>query len=382
MNVIQETHHHESNTNRPLLYMAFELSNTIWKLAFSDGRKNSFIDVPARDLGMLEEGIAKVKNRFGLDGHIDIKSCYEAGRDGFWLHRYLRSKGIDNQVVDSSSIEVNRRKRRAKTDRLDAKKLVQMLRRFWGGESQVWRVVTVPSEEEEDARNLHREMEVLKRDRVRIKHRIKGLLIQQGILVKYISTKSFLKKMDSFQTWAGNPLPPDFKARVLREYERFTVLHDHIKALNREREKRLKEANTGALKRVLQMQQLPGIGINSSWVFVMEFFGWRKFKNRREVAALAGLTPTPYDSGKSRREQGISKAGNYRIRTMSVEIAWCWLRFQPQSKLSKWFNERFAEGGTRMRRIGIVAMARKLLIDLWRFVEHGIVPEGAIVKSA
>jgi len=203
MNYIQETHHQEGNALLPIVYMAFELSNTTWKLAFSDGRKNSFMDVPARDLKILEQGIDKVKKRFGLDYNIDIKSCYEAGRDGFWLHRYLSSKGIDNLVVDSSSIEVNRRKRRAKTDRLDVKKLLQMLRRFWGGEKQVWRVITVPSEEEEDARNLHREMEVLKKDRLRIKNRIKGLLIQQGIEVKYISTKSFLKKLDSFQTWLG-----------------------------------------------------------------------------------------------------------------------------------------------------------------------------------
>jgi len=172
------------------------------------------------------------------------------------------------------------------------------------------------------------------------------------------------------------------KARVVREHERLRMIEDHIKLLKKEREQRVKSKETASFQQVAQLRELCGIGVNSSWVFVMEFFGWRKFRNRREVAALAGLTPTPYDSGGSQREQGISKAGNKRIRTMAVEIAWCWLRFQPHSKFSRWFNERFASGGSRMRRIGIVALARKLLISLWRYLEHGVIPEGAIIKSA
>ena len=160
------------------------------------------------------------------------------------------------------------------------------------------------------------------------------------------------------------------------------LIEYHIKLLKKGREQKIAGKETVSVRQVSQLRELCGIGVNSSWFFVMEFFGWRKFHNRREVAALAGLTPTPYDSGGSQREQGISKAANKRIRTMAVEIAWCWLRFQPQSKLSQWFNERFAGGGSRMRRIGIVALARKLLIALWRYLEHGVIPEGALIKGA
>jgi transposase len=171
------------------------------------------------------------------------------------------------------------------------------------------------------------------------------------------------------------------KARVVREYKRLRMVEDHIKLLKKERETRVKSAETASLRQIGQLRELHGVGANSSWLFVMEFFGWRKFHNRKEVGALAGLTPTPYASGGYQREQGISKAGSSRVRTMAVEIAWCWLRFQPQSKLSKWFNERFASGGSRMRRIGIVAMARKLLVDLWRYLEHGIIPAGAQLRT-
>ncbi len=380
MRNIQETLRQENTMNQAIMYIAFELSNTTWKLAFSDGNKTRIITVKARDLGQLENEIKKIRKRFGLEGDIQLKSCYEAGRDGFWIHRYLLSKGIDNLVVDSSSIEVNRRKRRAKSDRLDAGNLLRLLMRYHGGERQVWKVVTVPSVEEEDARNLHRGLEALNRERTLHRNRIKAFLIQQGIEVKNPSRKNFLKILAVLQTWDGKELPADMKARVVREYMRLQLVEDHIKFLKKERKQKVDSRETASLRQVAQLMKLNGIGANSSWVFVMEFFGWRKFRNRKEVGALAGLTPTPYDSGGSRREQGISKAGNWRIRTMAVEIAWCWLRFQPHSKLSRWFNERFASGGSRMRRIGIVALARKLLIDLWRYLEHGVIPEGALLK--
>jgi len=211
---------------------------------------------------------------------------------------------------------------------------------------------------------------------------MKALLAQHGLDVKNPSRKNFLKVFEALRSWDGQALPESIKSRVIREYERLTMIENHIKLLKKEREQKVAGKETVSVRQVTQLRELCGIGVNSSWVFVMEFFGWRKFRNRKEVAALAGLTPTPYDSGGSQREQGISKAGNKRIRTMAVEIAWCWLRFQPQSKLSQWFNERFAGGGSRMRRIGIVALARKLLIALWRYLEHGVIPEGAIIKSA
>jgi len=382
MRKIQETLQAQSTTTQDILYIAFELSNSTWRLAFSDGNKKRHVTIKARDLKQLEREIERAKNRFGLKGDIPIKSCYEAGRDGFWIHRYLLSKGIDNLVVDSSSIEVSRRKRRAKSDRLDAGNLLRLLMRYHGNERQVWKVITAPSVEEEDARHLHREIETLLRERTRYRNRIKALLAQHGLDVKNPSRKNFLKIFEALRSWDGQALPESVKSRVIREYERLTMIEGHIKLLKKEREQKVAGKETVSVRQVTQLRELCGIGVNSSWVFVMEFFGWRKFRNRREVAALAGLTPTPYDSGGSQREQGISKAGNKRIRTMAVEIGWCWLRFQPQSKLSQWFNERFAGGGSRMRRIGIVALARKLLIALWRYLEHGVIPEGALIKNA
>ena len=381
MRQTQETLRQENTTSQSTMYIAFELSNTTWKLAFSDGNKTRYVTVTARDLIQLEDEIDKAKKRFILKGDVQIKSCYEAGRDGFWIHRYLSSKGINNLIVDSSSIEVNRRKRRAKSDRLDAGNLLRLLMRYHGGERQVWKVVNVPSVEDEDARNLHRELETLNQERRRYRNRIKALLIQYGIEVRNPSRKNFLKVLTTLRTWDGKILPTDMKARVVREYKRLRMVEDHIKLLKKERETRVKSAETASLRQIGQLRELHGVGANSSWLFVMEFFGWRKFHNRKEVGALAGLTPTPYASGGYQREQGISKAGSSRVRTMAVEIAWCWLRFQPQSKLSKWFNERFASGGSRMRRIGIVAMARKLLVDLWRYLEHGIIPADAQLRT-
>jgi len=380
MRQTQETLRQENTTSDFILYIAFELSNTTWKLAFGDGSKVCYATVDARKLVELEEEINKAKKRFKLRGDVQIKSCYEAGRDGFWIHRYLLSKGINNLIVDSSSIEVNRRKRRAKSDRLDAGNLLRLLLRYHGGEKQVWKVLNVPSVEDEDARNLHRELETLHRERRRYRNRIKALLIQQGIEIQNPSRKNFLKVLETLRTWDGDELPSEMKSRVVREYERLRLVENHMKLLKKEREQRVKNKETASARLVAQLRELHGIGANSSWLFVMEFFGWRKFRNRKEVGALAGLAPSPYASGGYQREQGISKAGNARVRTMAVEIAWCWLRFQPQSKLSKWFNERFSSGGSRMRRVGMVAMARKLLVDLWQYLEHGIVPEGALLS--
>jgi len=210
--------------------------------------------------------------------------------------------------------------------------------------------------------------------------RIRGLLAQQGLEVKNPSSKKFLEELDSLCSWDGKALAVDFKARVVREYGRLRMVEEQMKLLRKERERRVASADSVALRKVAQLRSLYGIGVTSSWDFVMEMFGWREFRNRREVGAFLGLTPTPYDSGGSQREQGISKTGRGRMRALSIQIAWIWLRLQPQSKLSQWYMGRFAGGGRRMRRIGIVAMARRLLIDLWRYLEYGVVPEGARVK--
>ena len=380
MKTTKETLQRKNNTKEEILHLAFELSNTKWKLASSDGKKVRSKTIDARNLEQLQEEIGRAKQRFKLNDDVRIVSCYEAGRDGFWLHRYLCSCDIENVVVDSSSIEVNRRKRRAKTDRIDARKLLSMLLRYHGGERLLWSVVNVPSEGDEEARHLHREMEVLKKERNMHRNRTKGLMIQQGIQVKNPSSKKFLVELESWRTWDARQLPADLKSRIVREYERLRIVEDQLYTLRKEREVRLENADSPSLRMIAQLMTLRGIGMNSSWKFVMEMFGWRKFRNRQEVGAFPGLTPTPYDSGGSQHEQGISKAGNSRIRTLAVEMAWVWLRLQPQSKLSQWFNERFAGGGSRMRRIGIVAVARKLLIDLWRYLEYGVIPEGAYLK--
>ena len=377
MKTTQETLRIKDNIKEAILYTAFELSLKKWKLAFSNGEKMRTVSIDARNLAQLHEEIDKAKQRFALGDDIGMMSCYEAGRDGFWLHRYLLSCGIDNVVVDSASIEVNRRKRRAKTDRIDVRKLMHMLLRYHGGEQLVWSVVNVPSEAAEDGRQLHRELESLKKERTMHRNRLKSLLIQQGIVVSNPSSRKFLIELEKLRSWDGKELPADLKSRIIREHARLRMVEEQIYALGKQREKRVAAADSDAMKQIEQLMTLVGIGMNSSWKFVMEFFAWRNFKNGKQIGALSGLTPTPYDSGGSLREQGISKAGNERVRTLAVEMAWVWLRFQPQSRLSQWYSQRFGQGGKRMRRIGIVAMARRLLIDLWRYLEQGVVPEGA-----
>jgi transposase len=369
----------EQKAQEPVLYVAFELANSTWKMACSDGTKLRHVAVIAGDLAQVQGAILGAKRHFDMGDKVRTVSCYEAGRDGFWLHRYLQSCEIENVVVDSASLEVDRRLRRVKTDRVDAGKLLRMLVRYHGGEKHLWRVVRVPRREDEDARHLHRELEALKRERTRYRNRIHGILIQQGLRLNNPSKKKFVQELNLLRTWDGRELPDEMKARLVRVHERLRMVEEQISSLVKEKTQRLQEENA-RMAQVAQLLRLPGIGPVSSWTFVMEFFGWRRFRNRREVAALAGLTPTPYDSGSRLRGQGISKAGIRRVRTLAIEIAWAWLRFQPRSKLSRWFLERFADGGSRMRRIGIVALARRLLIDLWRFLEYGMVPEGAQIR--
>jgi transposase len=326
MKKTQETLKREDTTKQDLLYTAFELSNKTWKLGFSNGSKVRYISIDARDLNNLQVQIARAKKRLGLSKDAKVLSCYEAGRDGFWIHRYLLSCGIENLVVDSSSIEVKRRKRRLKTDRIDAGKLLGMLMRYHGGEKKVWSVIRVPSEEVEDGRNLGRELGVLKEERTMHINRIKGLLIQQGIVIRRPSGKKFLSELERARTFDGKELPDDFKARVVREHQRLKMVDEQIRGLKKERRRRVVSGDKACFRQVAQLMMLRGIGEESSWDFMMEFFSWRNFQNGKEVGALAGLTPTPYDSGSSVREQGISKAGSYRIRGLSIEIGWCWLR--------------------------------------------------------
>jgi transposase len=375
------THQEQGNTTEATLFMSFELSEKNWKLGFTTGpgQKPRERTVTARDQERVLHEIAQAKRRFGLPETAPVVSCYEAGREGFWLHRFLEAHGITNHVVDSSAIEVSRRQRRAKSDGLDVRKLLSMLMRYEQGEQKVWQVVNVPSVEAEDQRHLHRDLETLKRERGSTTTRIKGLLSSQGIQVT--SLTHLPEQLDALRLWDGSPIPPGLRQRVLRVYAHHQFLSEQIAEVEAERRALLKTSTDASIDKIRQLMLLKGIGINGSWLLVMEFFGWREFKNRREVGGLAGFTPTPYQSGESAREQGISKSGNRHVRWMTTELAWSWLRFQPESALSVWFRERFGSGGKRLRRIGIVAVARKLLIALWRFLETGVLPEGAVLKK-
>lgn len=373
----------EGKNNAEQLYVAFELSRKKWKLGFSDGKTAQIrqVTINSGDLEALGGEVRKAKRRFGMEDSAGVRSCYEAGREGFWLHRGLEGMGIVNQVVDASSIEVNRRQRRAKTDRMDVEKLVRQLIRYGRGEHGVWSVVRVPDREAEDSRQPHRGLEVLKEERKQHRVRIQSLLFTQGIDVKVGS--KFLAKLEQLRCWNREPIPAQMRERIEGEYHRLQLVETQIRELKNQQVKQMREAKGKvAVEKVRRLQQLVGIGLGSSWIFVMELFGWRVFENRRELAAAVGLTPTPYQSGDSAREQGISRSGNRRIRKLLIEIAWAWLRFQPDSKLSRWYNDRFAKGGARMRRVGIVALARKLVIELWRYLESGTVPEGARQKAS
>jgi transposase len=369
------------STTAGTLFVAFELSEKTWKLGCTTGhgQKPRERTVPARQQERVLEEIAHAKRRLGLPDTASVVSCYEAGREGFGLHRCLQGHGMTNHVVDSSSIEVNRRRRRAQSDGLDVRKLLSLLMRYAQGERQVWQVIKVPSVEAEDHRHLHRDLETLKQERASTATRIQGLLSSQGLRVA--SLTKLPEHLDALRLWDGAPLPPGLRHRVLRVYAQYTFLSEQIAAVEAERRAQLQASTAARIEKVRQLMQLKGIGINGAWLLVMEFFGWRAFKNRREVGALAGFTPTPYQSGAGAREQGITKAGNRHVRWMTTELAWSWLRLQPDSALSGWFRARFGSGGKRLRRMGIVAVARKLLIALWRFLETGVIPAGAVLKE-
>jgi transposase len=365
-----------------VLAMSFELGATEWKMAFSPGlgQQPRHRTVAAGDLEAVTKEIAAAKARFKLPSDVRVVSCYEAGRDGFWIHRALELLGIENHVVDSAAIEVNRRARRAKTDRLDAAKLVGMLLRYLAGETRVWKVVRVPTEEEEDRRHLHRELKTVKGARTAVTNRIKGLLATVGVRLAEIAELPRL--LERVRLWNGNPMPKWLKARVEREWQEREQLEQRIAELEKQRMELLRNGKDSGSECARKLHALRGIGPNASWLYSLEFFAWRGFRNRRQIGGLAGLTPTPYQSGVERREQGICKAGNRWMRSLAIEIAWGWLRYQPESELSRWYRERYGNGSTRLRKIGIVALARKLLIELWKYLQTGTPPAGAVLKKS
>lgn len=374
------TRESDYNGKQQVLYLAFELGASKWLLGFSIGlgQKPRKRTVAAGDLEVLAQEIKAAKKKFRLSEEAVVKSCYESGRDGFWLHRYLESVEVENLVIDSSSIEVNRRRRRAKTDGLDVEGLLKLRIRHDLGEKKIFSVVRVPTREEEDRRHLHRGLQTLKKEKTRTVNRIKGLLALEGIRMMRLDLCA--GQLEGIRTWDGQGLGEGLKNRLRQEWERVVQLREQIRRVKRERQGQLKEQARPEIAQVKQLATLQGIGPESSWIIVQEM-AWRDFRNRREVGALIGLTPTPYDSGESAREQGISKAGNRHVRSIAIELAWSWIRHQPNSKLTLWFLQRFSGAGKRGRKVGIVAVARRLMIDLWRFLQSGVIPEGAQLKS-
>jgi len=313
---------------------------------------------------------------------VEMVSCYEAGYDGFWLHRLLEAHDVRNHVIDPASLQVDRRARRAKTDRVDAERLLRSLMAYLRGEPKVWSVVRVPSVAEEDDRRLHRERGRLINERIQHVNRIKGLLAIHGIYDYQPLHRDWIRRLGQLHTADGRTLPPRLEAEILRELQRLELVIGMIKTIEAERDA-IASANTeterrGA-KKVQHLAKIKSIGPEFATTLVGEVF-YRSFDNRKQLASYVGLTPAHFQSGAMCRDQGISKAGNAKARTVMIELAWLWLRHQPDSPLSVWFRDRVGKLKGRIRRITIVAVARKLLIALWRYLETGLVPEGAALK--
>ena len=372
----------ESNRPSDCLLLAFELGQRAWKLGFAVGmgQRPRLCQIPAGAVSVLENQIARAKRRFGLPAEAPVVSCYEAGRDGFWLHRYLLAHGITNHVVDSSSIEVNRRARRAKSDRLVLGGLLSLLARYVQGDRRVWRVVRVPTVDEEDARQLPRTLETVTTDRTRLINRLKGLLVTQGVSMRI--DKDFLEQLETVRLWDGTLMPAGLRERLARDWAQLQNVETQLREAKAGLTLRQPDPATPTGRALAQLQTLRAIGPIGAWTLATEIFGWRQIRNGRQLGALVGLVPSPYQSGETHYEQGITRAGNKHVRRIMVQLAWRWLYYQPDSALSQWYQHRFGGNGKRMRRIGIVALARKLLVALWRYLETGAVPDGAHLKPA
>ena len=369
----------ETSVSEPTLYVAFELGKKDWKLAMTSGFgvEPWLRTVASSDLGAVERVLREGRLRLGLPAPPPVVSCYEAGRDGFWIHRALLGLGVANRVVDSASIEVNRRARRAKTDRLDALKLVRMLVRVCGGERGVWSEVRVPTVAAEAARQVSRERTALTQDQTRLVNQIRGWLATWGATLPSRRRGAW---WTTVRDWAGAALPAEVPARLARADARLQGLAAQVAELEALQQTAVTTAAPSAAAR-RQLVQLKGVATTSASILLDEGLLWRAFRNRRQIGALLGFAPTPYDSGESQREPGISGAGNARLQAVSIQLAWNWVRWPPHSALTQWYRVHFGKG-KRARRLGIVAVARKLVIALWRYVTQGVVPTGAIVKVA
>jgi len=367
------------------VYVAFELSKAKWKLGVmmpcSD--KMSRYTIAGGDLAALTERLAAARTGAARTGKpVRIVSCYEAGFDGHWLHRWLTEQGVINHEIDPASIQVNRRARRAKTDRIDLEQLMRALLAYRRGEPRVCSVVHVPTVEDEDRKRRNRERGRLLKERTAHTNRIKGLLHAQGIRDAMPLKPGFVAGLDSLRTGDGRLLPQRFKQEIVREHERLCLINKQVAELEADSRAEQRAATPGSAEaKIVQLAQLKGIGPVGGQGLVNEVF-YRSFDNRRQVGSYFGLTGMPYDSGESRRDQGISKAGNHRARELAIELAWLWVYHQPDSELSRWFRERVRDIKGRIRRIAIVALARKLMVALWRYLTTGVVPTGAVLRPS
>jgi len=360
------------------LYVAFELSAKQWKLAMTSGLgiEPRVWTVPAGDLRAVERAIRDGRRRFQLASQGTVVSCYEAGRDGFWIHRALTALRVTNRIVDSASIEVNRRARRAKTDRLDALKLVRMLVRVCTGERGVWREVRVPSVEIEAARQVSRERSALIQEQTRLVNQIRSWVATWGVRLPRSRRPGW---WTAIRDWAGAHLPAPVQARIAHAETRLALLETQLTQIDAQQHAAAATAPAeSALGRLVRVK---GVAATSASVLLDEGLLWREFRNRRQIGGVLGFAPVPFQSGNTAHEQGISRAGNDRLQAISIQLAWNWVRWQPASTLTCWYRERFGRGN-RLRRIGIVALARKLVIALWRYAVQGIVPAGAVLKTA
>lgn len=367
------------------VHVVFELAKAKWLIGvlLPGAKKESRYQIAGGDTKALSEVLARARAKAEASGKpARILSCYEAGFDGHWLHRWLSQNGVISYQVDASSIQVSRRARRAKTDKIDLAQLMQIFLNYLRGDPLVCSMVRVPTPEEEDRKRRTRERDRLVTERTGHTNRIKSLLHGQGIRDALPLKPDFLEGLDKVRTGDGRLLSPHLKDEIRREHERLILAHKQIKALEARNLAAHRAPAKGSVEaKVVQLAQLKSIGPQIAQVLVNEVY-YRDFKNRREVGSCFGLTGTPYDSGDSRREQGISKAGNHRARTTAIELAWLWLTHQPDSALSQWFRERVGKIKGRIRKIAAVALARKLVVALWRYLETGLIPTGAVMRPS
>lgn len=365
------------SVNESVLYVAFEVSKQSWTLAVTTGFGVApwVQTVAAADWPAVLHVVGRARERFGLPAGVRRVSCYEAGRDGFWIHRALAARGFENRVVDSASIEVNRRARRTKTDRVDGCKLVVLLVRVCLGDVTAWREVRVPTVAQEAARQVSRERTALTEEQTRLINQLRGWLTTWGTTLPKRRGAGWWAAV---RDWAGAPLPAEVQARLARASSRLALVAEQMGALDTQQATAV--ATAGDESAAARLVQLKGVAATSASTLLDEGLVWRQFQNRRQIGGLLGFAPTPYDSGNAKREQGIRRAGNKRLQSAAIQLAWNWVRWQPDSALTRWYVARFGSG-KRARRIGIVALARKLVVALWRVATAGVIPEGAVLKG-